>query len=183
MRYGIGTGRSGTLSLAREIGAVHEPHPGLTRRMRVPAARKVIQARIDAGLPSVDRLQSFHMATIEELDPDAYFLWLVRNPTDCIRSMRDTGHEGCTTIEQAAQFYKDCNMAIFNHIFGRQNWAKNYELIQTEWDLERQIGQSKKPSELTDKELAIIEDSSCINLWQTIVQHPKVNRRRKETRA
>lgn len=96
--WGIGTGRCGTATLARTCCGLHEPRPWIFKeavkyywgdhsdanvgllqdklgyRMRVP--HEVI----------VDLSQSHVIPVIAKLDPDAYFVWLVREPIEAVKS-------------------------------------------------------------------------------------------------
>lgn len=96
--WGIGTGRCGTATLAHTCCGLHEPRPwihevatkyywgrrdqetlealarALTWRHRQP--REVV----------VDLKQSLVIDLIVDIDPDAYFVWLVREPKSAVRS-------------------------------------------------------------------------------------------------
>lgn len=98
MIWGVGTGRCGTKSLAMQLKGEHEPKPWLEHE---PAhyARGILSSvdklNLLANLKDRSRLitpiivdlkHSYVMDLIEKVDPDAAFIYLVRNPFDCIAS-------------------------------------------------------------------------------------------------
>jgi len=84
MIWGIGTGRCGTMSLAKEIDGVHEPKPALDNSGY--AAIGLLKDRLAKGKPSIDWKQSFYIPEIKQIDPDAHFIWLIRNPFEFVSS-------------------------------------------------------------------------------------------------
>lgn len=97
MKWGVGAGRCGTKSLALLLNGTHEPFPGFEDLM--PAwlqkpnkdleaqIKHIIQARLTEGKPSVDFAQTYLMDLIAEVDPDPWFVWVLRNPITNIESM------------------------------------------------------------------------------------------------
>ena len=97
MLWIVGTGRSGTKSAAREYEGVHEPEPWIghlasryylgERGVGARHLEKLLtrRARLDAGCVS-DHWQSLCIPLIEEVDPEARFVWLVRDPFQTVRS-------------------------------------------------------------------------------------------------
>lgn len=95
MIWGVGTGRCGTKSLAETIGGVHEPQPWLldepVRYLLGETELKDVlieklRARLELGVPIVDLKNSYLIDLIIEVDPSAQFIWMWRDPEDCIRS-------------------------------------------------------------------------------------------------
>jgi len=109
MRWGVGTGRCGTLSLATELGGVHEGSPGLGSD---GPTLELLLGRLRAGVASVDRLQSFLMPEIRALDSNAEFIWLLRDPWSCIQSMLQTMHLGDLDLERATRYWLRVNRTI-----------------------------------------------------------------------
>lgn len=94
--YGVGTGRCGTKSLAAYMRGVHEPTPWLREEAIAaywgdPVARALcigkLRSRLRLYAPIVvDMKQSYLIPLICRLDPEAAFVWMVRNPAACIAS-------------------------------------------------------------------------------------------------
>lgn len=93
--WGIGTGRCGTRSLARDLGGVHEPKPHYGPEATLaywgsPAARQRcwvrLQSRLALGVPVVDLHHSLLIGLICQVDPQAEFIWLIRHPMTCVAS-------------------------------------------------------------------------------------------------
>ncbi len=96
--WGIGTGRCGTVTLAKVRGGIHEPKPWIHKE----AARYYCGERGDELLNSlrhklaarlrlkeeliVDSKQSLIIPFIMEIDPGAEFVWLVREPRASMKS-------------------------------------------------------------------------------------------------
>lgn len=89
--YGVGSGRSGTRSLAASLGLLHEPDPSLgapafayldkTSQENFKALKRCISKRMENAGPGIaDHHQSLCIPTIIKVDPDAQFIWMVRNP-------------------------------------------------------------------------------------------------------
>ena len=89
MIWGVGTGRTGGTSYAKQVHGVNEPHPWLGPDCD---PHEVIQGRLKKGVPTVDFRQSMVIPVITEVDPTATIVWLIRNPWDCVRSMVHTRH-------------------------------------------------------------------------------------------
>lgn len=96
MIWGVGTGRCGTKSLAKELGGVHEPTPWLhdePKRWYLSGnpdspLELIIVMRAELDTPIVvDFKNSFMMRLILTIDIRAKFIWIIREPVDCIRSM------------------------------------------------------------------------------------------------
>lgn len=97
MIWGVGTGRCGTKSLAVLVNGEHEGFPGLGKWVAMVLAnepqgdpekvKQILRHRLREGKPSVDYAQSYVMDWIEEIDPDAEFIALFREPVTCIESM------------------------------------------------------------------------------------------------
>ena len=101
MIWGVGTGRCGTMSLAKQLGGVHEPG-GLGRVM--PWMRYGLACdweslsldlleRSEREVPViVDPRHSYVIPLIREVDPDAQFVWIYRDPVECIESWLARGN-------------------------------------------------------------------------------------------
>jgi len=93
--WGCGTGRCGTKSLAADLGGLHEPKPWLG-----PAAtaayygdeaayrlcRERLHERLALGVPVVDLKHSLLIPLICQVDPEAEFIWVIRDPAGCVAS-------------------------------------------------------------------------------------------------
>jgi hypothetical protein len=96
MIWGIGTGRCGTRSLAVELGGVHEPQPwfgpeSVAAYWGDHAAQAACQQRLAARaalpVPVVSDLhQSWLIPLICEVDSQAHFIWMIRNPAEVVAS-------------------------------------------------------------------------------------------------
>lgn len=100
MIWGVGTGRCGTKSLSERLGGVHEPkpwmleHPAYYRRGLIGPDEciKTILGRMELGASScVDFKQSFVMDLIVKQDKDWRFVWIIRNPMECVSSFLSGG--------------------------------------------------------------------------------------------
>jgi len=99
MIWGIGAGRCGTATYAFENGGLHEPYPLIVeeaarywRGERSPELLQRLEHRLRARLWApvdlvVDLKQSLVIPAICELDPQAEFIWLLRDPESSVRSM------------------------------------------------------------------------------------------------
>jgi len=95
MIWGLGTGRCGTRSLAAQYGGLHEPKPWFKEEARnywmhgeEELLRHRIKERAKLDTPLVvDFKQSWCIPLILEIDPDARFVWLIRDAVDCVNSM------------------------------------------------------------------------------------------------
>jgi len=84
MIWGVGTGRCGTGSLAHELGAQHEIRDWDGRRETV---EPYLLAHRQVNHPVVDYRLSVCVPDILKADPDAEFIWLIREPVACIESL------------------------------------------------------------------------------------------------
>lgn len=102
MLWGIGCHRSATLSLAQDLGGVHEPQPRLeematywhlapeddqARFHAEQVLRATLQDRLAANTPCIDPAQSYVIPLILEIDPEATFTWSIRNPMLVVSSL------------------------------------------------------------------------------------------------
>lgn len=102
MRWGIGTGRCGTRSLAFQMNGIHEPKPWINglpnawrkerrlsnRKKKIePILEKIIDERswLDTEIV-VDFQQTLCIDLILKVDPDAEFVAVFRKPLECIGS-------------------------------------------------------------------------------------------------
>jgi len=172
MDWICGTGRCGTLSLARQVGGEHEPSPGIGPNCDVKA---VLRTRLARGVPSSDRLHSLVIPQIYEIDPEAKILWLLRDPFSCVRSMLQTGHLDVEDspyfplpsdtltepAQRAAWVWCHINSQIWDSVQGR-----NYELIPTE-NLHRHEGASRKIVDLSEYRHLQVEKVAG-DLWRAL---------------
>jgi hypothetical protein len=96
MIYVVGTGRCGTMTLARLLGGVHEPSPPiiaeatdyyLGRHGCLGALVAKLRVRASLKTPAIsDNKQSTVIPVIREVDPRAEFIMLVREPIGCVAS-------------------------------------------------------------------------------------------------
>jgi hypothetical protein len=102
MIWGVGTGRCGTRSLAGQLGGLHEPVPRLEEhpvQYKCDINKDVrgllierLQERLDLGATAiVDLKHSYVVDLICEVDPDAKFIWMLREPVPCISSLLNGG--------------------------------------------------------------------------------------------
>ena len=139
MIWGVGCIRSGTKSLAVSRGGLHEPVPHM---QQVNGAGWLSgEDQPDEGLAKhaawsrkrlntslvVDAAQSFYIPIIRDVDPCPGFIWVIRDPVDCVPSLVHweawmDGHEWATRIpkdtpalEKAAHFWVYCNETIAAH--------------------------------------------------------------------
>jgi hypothetical protein len=96
MIYVVGTGRCGTTKYAQLHNLLHEP---IGIRKRLPTRRGLIK-RLKERMRRAKKLgkngvsdfrQSFCIEEIAKVDKDAEFVWLIRNPNDCIGSFLRRG--------------------------------------------------------------------------------------------
>ncbi|MEE8115187.1 MAG: hypothetical protein V3T23_12650 [Nitrososphaerales archaeon] len=114
MIYGVGTGRCGTKSLAKELGGVHEPEPWFIdepKRWYLSgndniALNSMIKSRSELDTPIVvDFKQAYMMSLILRIDVRAKFIWIIREPVSCIKSMvkskwyGETDNNGANLLE------------------------------------------------------------------------------------
>jgi hypothetical protein len=101
MIWGLGTGRCGTHSLAREIGGAHEPErPTMVHTARVangffshePEVRATLKSFIEERQPIVNLHLVPVLPLILELDPDPSFIWVWREYVDVMQSQLQPGH-------------------------------------------------------------------------------------------
>jgi len=102
MIFGCGSGRCGTRSLATQLGGLHEPEPWLkeepvqwqcdgdTDVRESLIANLTARAKKDTPI-IVDLKHSYVIDLICEVDPYAEFIWMLRNPVDCISSLLNGG--------------------------------------------------------------------------------------------
>ena len=100
MLYGVGTGRCGTKSLAKQMGGLHEPEPSIHheaidyyRTGNISANLiRVIKQRAVMDVPIiVDNKQSLVIDIICRFDKDAEFIWLIRDIKGCVESFMKRG--------------------------------------------------------------------------------------------
>lgn len=166
MRWGVGTGRCGTRSLAEQLGGIHEPSPGLVG----PRVKQleILRGRLSKGLPSVDRLQSFAIPLIAQVDPSAHVLWLARDPWGCVPSMLQTAHEGIQTLEESCDYWLNTNRKILCAVTAPTSAPKSYEIIYT-WQLEKHCGRTKaEHARNLDPEEYLYVTKFCSGLWEVI---------------
>lgn len=92
----MGTGRCGTKSLAADLGGLHEPEPWFGAdataaywgdEQAIKLCRARLEYRLELGAPAiVDLHHSYIMPLICDVDPDASFVWAIRQPVACIGS-------------------------------------------------------------------------------------------------
>lgn len=92
--WGIGSPRSGTVTLAYLLNGIHEPKPLLVpdagaywRGEEIASLQGKIIERLELGVPVVDPLQSFVIPAIRSVDSGAEFIVMLRDPVACIRSL------------------------------------------------------------------------------------------------
>lgn len=143
MIWGMGTGRCGTKSLARFLGGEHEPQPWIRDEgiraffgepVAVSQAKVKLKERLAAGVPCVDLKHSFLIKQIEELDANAAFVWVARDPVATVQSFLSGGSWTVVNqygrdlwrprhgwqnmesrIEKAAAHWWHTNMICLNH--------------------------------------------------------------------
>ena len=101
MQYVVGTGRCGTATIAQQLGGVHEPRPSIVKeafdyymgnRQFIGELAKKLRIRAAMDTPVIsDNRQSYVIPLIREIDPDAEFIVLIREPRACIASMLHRG--------------------------------------------------------------------------------------------
>jgi hypothetical protein len=140
MLWGLGTGRCGTKSLAADLGGLHEPEPWLGAES-VPAhygdeaayrvCRDVLQSRLALGAPAVvDLHQSWLIPLICQVDAQAEFVWVIRDPAGCVASLLASGAwttpskwptlwhpwegwpEGVSRFDKALGYWAEVNLII-----------------------------------------------------------------------
>ena len=185
MIYGVGTGRCGTKSLAKSLGGLHEPKPWFTDEPKkwylsgtynFPLNRMIIE-RSQLRVPVVvDFKQAYMMGLILRLDITAKFIWVIRDPVSCIRSMmkgkwyaQDEPNilepwsgwdEGQSPLSKCIWYYRTVN----EHIYKYKRWVKLVYFTEDlpEWE-------NKYPAdityEFTEEELTRIHDG-CDSIYK-----------------
>lgn len=101
MLWGLGTGRCGTHSLAREIGGLHEPNkPIMVQTARaangnndaICRVRAQLKSFVDEGKPIVNLHFVPVLPLILEVDPDPSFVWVWREYVDVMQSQLQPAH-------------------------------------------------------------------------------------------
>lgn len=159
MIWGVGCHRSGTMSLAEDLGGVHEPQPRFEydpvsyQHWReswqeappfVPDPGFIgdnikgrLVGRLATGKPCVDAAQSYIIPLIREVDPEAEFVWIVRNPFLVVGSLVHASgcwapHDasdgrkmiypkkgwpaGTTRIDKAIYYWRETNRIIWQEL-------------------------------------------------------------------
>ena len=98
MLWGVGTGRCGTMTMAVALGGLHEPRPWIheeaTRYWRGDRSKELLDRlenkmmhKLRTELPIMDLKFSYIIPFIKRrIDPEAKFLWMIRNPHEFVRS-------------------------------------------------------------------------------------------------
>lgn len=94
MIWGVGTGRCGTHLLAKNLDGVHEPHPRIVadatkfwQEIHTGELLEKLRERMELDTPAIiDHKNSVVIPAILRVDPDAEFIWLIRDPADCVES-------------------------------------------------------------------------------------------------
>ena len=113
MKWGVGTGRCGTKSLSIILGGVHEAVPfiqdeaalyrdGSRDKAILQTLKRKLRKHYLRGLPAVDIQFSYVIPLIVEVDPDAEFVWAIRNPKDMVASAMHKNLYG-RTLENAVE--------------------------------------------------------------------------------
>ena len=98
--WGVGTGRCGTKSLAKDMGGLHEPSPRLGDYACLTKFSEsayyycshVIRCRHLMEAPIiVDMHHSYLIDMIMDIDSEAQFIWLIREPLQCVTSLLSGG--------------------------------------------------------------------------------------------
>lgn len=176
MIWGVGCYRSGTRSLAKTLGAEHEPEP------RIGGWTGMEEAWIGGRLKRhpegvVDAAQSNHIPLIRRLDPDAVFYWVLREPMGNIHSLlagslwtdRDEreGDRLCpygrSRVERACRYWRRTNEAID---FYRDPGAAFHKVFVTDLDVHenRHTGEVKNLSVEDAREIM----ERCGPLWEEL---------------
>ncbi len=189
MIWGVGTGRCGTKSLAKSLGGIHEPQPWfqdepkkwwLSGEPSAELALTILDRREMDTPIVVDFKHSYIMPLIKQIDPKASFVWVIREPVQCIKSMvhgkwwGETDNNGANLIEPYAGFfwgltrvykciwyYEKVNREIYKHI-------KDISLIVYTEDLlehENKYPEEAKTEKLHEIELANIHDR-CDSIYK-----------------
>jgi hypothetical protein len=102
--WGIGTGRCGTATLAIVNKGLHEPRPwfyeeatryywGERDEELMETLRRKVAQRIRSPYEMVvDQKQSLIIPLLVEMDPEAKFVWLIREPIDAVKSYMAFGY-------------------------------------------------------------------------------------------
>lgn len=173
MIWGVGCVRSGTKSLAKQLGGVHEPKPWLQdlpvrhyeknlSEEETVKLRDMLSGRLGRGTTVVDASMSYCMDLIEEIDRDARFVWVLRNPFqqiashylgggfseqdgDGFRKLRPLF--GVSRIQRCAAYWQATNTIILQHLEETDRPWRGYwtdRLIEHENDYPRkQMGFSR----------------------------------------
>ena len=91
MIWGVGAFRSGTKSLASDLGALHEPLPRILDISDRETGERIIAERLAFGVPVVDSAQSWFLPEILKADREAEIVWVLRNPVEVATSLALAG--------------------------------------------------------------------------------------------
>ena len=191
MIWGVGTGRCGTKSLAKELGGVHEPEPWYTDEPKTRwltgvesyTLKEMIKYKAQLDTPIVvDFKSSYMIGLILRVDPGAKFIWIIREPVQCIKSLLkgkwygDTDKQGENLLEpwmgfnrgvyDDSRFHKCCwyYHMVNEHIYRYKRYVSAVYFTE---DLE--VHENKYPADitidLTDIELDYIH-KQCDSIYQ-----------------
>lgn len=169
--WGLGVGRAGTLSLARQLDGEHNPSPGIGPDLDDDGLKEVLRERLGRDRASVDRLHSLVIPQIRSVDPEARFIWLLRDPFSNVRSMLDTRHlevrdsryypipSEPDSTRAAAWVWSNINSSIWRDLEGHNDW----QVCPTQ-SLSIRLGSTNVPRRLSDTQHS---DIMCIcgELW------------------
>lgn len=192
----VGTGRCGTKSAARELALPHEPPPLLGReavaafhnpRSRDALVMQRIEQRMDLAPGVVDHRQSYVVRLIREADPDARFLWLIREPIPCVESMVACGWWNGSTperwwprggwdryadeVERAAVYWREINAALLEEwARDRDRWEVRVTSTLPRHENERPIGGPAERPPLRREDIARVQ-GVCGRVWATVLHN------------
>ena len=183
MIWGCGTGRCGTKSLAKMLGGVHEPQDGIqvipyvmgwcpdSQWSVVRPITQALRARMDMDTPiAVDPRHSYVIPLIQQIDPDAQFLWIYRDPLLCIESWLARGNwlpddplegryhprggypEGWDRIAKGIWFWRAINSLI------RDNLHERFQVLRCPDDLTEHTNSNTQDTWLKGDWMILEED-------------------------
>lgn len=181
--YVVGTGRCGTGSIAKIYGGLHEPEPKInSEAIDYHVTGKCseilmdkLKIRRDMDTPMIsDNKQSLVIDLIDNIDPRARFIWLIRNPVDCVTSFMRRGnhlkserisppegkYSAYDNIGMICWFWKEKNEVINKLLIGRK-----YEVVFTE-DLNERENSGGDSTPLSEEERDFIL-KECWSLYRS----------------
>lgn len=143
--------------MAVQLQGLHEPEPHLYIPFRLKyegiwdayyekRIRRSLKIRASLDAPAIsDCFQSLFIKEIISIDPNASFIWLVRNKSDCVRSMlQRKALPFWETEELASEYYDRINDRIRKDLVGLK-----YEKVNVD-DLEIHLNGANDPLEGSD---------------------------------